>query len=310
MTTGTSGRRQHIIPQQMIRRFAGVDGKLTELIKAGLKIGTRRRAPSSILFHDDFYRDSVGDFDDLLKRIEQNFAPVYPKVIARERLNGQEGAALVDWIASMLVRTQLVSAVMPQLEIGSSSHADLDSLRNAKRLLDNMARSNWFKMYQDLLVRERWIWKHLRLPAEKGQLILTDHPVCMTSFVQENGPVVLVPLTPNSMLLGGAKEAVERMRGVTADSINLFLAGYAHKSMFAGEKRTLERVVFLLSEGSPFPSEQVVAARQPFLGAPHEIRERMINDSEAAGFDFGEALRQQHDIFGRPRWEAGNSPAA
>ena len=63
MCKQATGRRQHIVPQQMIRNFAGDDGKLVEMVKPEFDIGTRRRAPSGILFRDDYYRDTVSDFD-------------------------------------------------------------------------------------------------------------------------------------------------------------------------------------------------------------------------------------------------------
>ena len=48
-----TGKDQHIVPQQMIRNFAGDDGKLIEMLKPELVIATRRRAPKGILFGDD-----------------------------------------------------------------------------------------------------------------------------------------------------------------------------------------------------------------------------------------------------------------
>jgi hypothetical protein len=137
------GPRQHIVPQQMIRRFAGPDGKLIELFKPELRIGTRRRAPSGILFRDNFYKDRVSDFDaELLLRVEQNFAAVYPKVVARERLDGRDGAVLVDWIAAMLVRTELVVRVMPDFDNPTLRAQAQAHLRDAKKLLDNVTRSD------------------------------------------------------------------------------------------------------------------------------------------------------------------------
>lgn len=81
-----SGRKQHLIPQMMIKRFAGTDGKLVELCKPELKIGTRRRSPRGVLFADDYYRDLTSDFDDdLLLEVEQNFAIHYPPMADDEK---------------------------------------------------------------------------------------------------------------------------------------------------------------------------------------------------------------------------------
>src|SRR5438874_9257770 len=100
----STGRDQHLVPQMMIKRFAGDDGKLSELYKPTLAIGSRRRSPKGILYLEDFYRDRVSDFDnEFLKPIEQKFARFYPLLTDKampEPLNGQGGAALVDWIAA------------------------------------------------------------------------------------------------------------------------------------------------------------------------------------------------------------------
>lgn len=55
-TTVGTGKHQHIVPQQMIKRFTATDGKLVGLYKPRLSIGKRRRSPKGILFKDDFYQ--------------------------------------------------------------------------------------------------------------------------------------------------------------------------------------------------------------------------------------------------------------
>jgi len=76
-----TARDQHLVPQMMIKRFAGNDGRLAELIKPNLAFGTQRRAPKGILFGKNFYRDRNSDLDDeLLKPIEQEFALIYPSL--------------------------------------------------------------------------------------------------------------------------------------------------------------------------------------------------------------------------------------
>jgi hypothetical protein len=306
MGENVTGKRQHIVPQQMIRNFAGSDGKLIELIKPTLKIATRRRSPKSILFRDDVYRDSVSDFDaELLTPVEQKFAQVYPRVLERATLNGDEGAALVDWIAAMLVRTQLITGLMPLAP--SDLPADLppqlkDRVAEAKKLLDNMTRSNLFTMYQDLLARQRWRWKFRKFPIPC--LALSDHPVGITSIHQEGGQMVIVPMSSKVVLIGGARDAIERMRDAIAMDYNFFAAAYAHRSVFACERPILEEVVGSLSDTSPFPPERVRAARQPFFGAPHRIRERMKSETMPQDFDPGAALQKHIESFGPPVWEA------
>ena len=105
----------HIVPQQMIRRFANANGELRELHKPSLRLSTKWRRPKGILFGDNYYKDFAGNLDEeLLKRVEQNFARYYP-LFADENLDnhvtdGDAGAALIDWLASLLSRTSLVEA--------------------------------------------------------------------------------------------------------------------------------------------------------------------------------------------------------
>src|SRR4051812_8565459 len=105
-----TGRDQHLVPKMMIKRFSGDDGKVMELIKPSLALGSRRRSPKGILFGEDFYRDHQSDLDEeLFTPIEQRFARIYPLLAedAHPQVTcGKKGAALIDWIASMLVRTR------------------------------------------------------------------------------------------------------------------------------------------------------------------------------------------------------------
>jgi hypothetical protein len=156
-------------------------------------------------------------------------------------------------------------------------------------------------MYQDLLVRERWVWKHKRFPASGPGLVLTDHPVCMTSISESGGQVVFVPLDSQTLLLGGSADLLEPMRHATTDHVNFFLAAYANRHIFAADRPTLERVAFLLSDESPFPRERVLVSRQPLFGLPQRIAERMRTASPPPGFDFAADLRARHETFGPSR---------
>jgi hypothetical protein len=301
MAEHRTGKRQHIVPQQMIRNFAGSDGKLSEMIKPEFRIGTRRRGPKGILFQDDFYRDSVSDFDaELLTPVEQKFARVYPEVLKASRLNGHQGAAFIDWVAAMLVRTQLISAMMPTFPDGLPIPI-AEQLRNAKKLLDNLGRSSLFTVYQDLFARTGWRWKFMRFP--QPCLVLTDHPVGITSIFQEGGQMVVVPLAHNTALIGGARDAIEGMRDATPLDLNFFSVAWAHRYIFASDKAILEAAHAAVGDKSPFPPKLVEAARQPLFGAPQRMRERMRSASMPPNFDFGKALRTHAESFGRYKWE-------
>jgi hypothetical protein len=175
-----TGRRQHIVPQQMIRRFAGLDHKLFGMKKSDLQIEKRKHGPKGILVEDDFYKDTVSDFDaGLLWQIEQKFAHIYSKIVNNEPIDGHGGAALIDWIASMLVRTRLVNILIGTVPNGLPKSIE-EPLRNAVKLFVNVERAELFKLYQDLMTRVGWSWKKRRFPDQC--LILTDHPVCITSI--------------------------------------------------------------------------------------------------------------------------------
>jgi uncharacterized protein DUF4238 len=68
-----TGSKQHFVPQMMIKRFVGDDGKLSELCKPTLTFGSRRRSPKGILYIKDFYKDIFSDFDnEFLTPIKQS----------------------------------------------------------------------------------------------------------------------------------------------------------------------------------------------------------------------------------------------
>ena len=302
-----TGKNQHVVPQQMIRSFAGRDGRLVELIKPALKIGTRRRSPKGILFVDDFYRDCVSDFDaELLTPIEQKFAPVYPRVLDRATLNGHEGAAFIDWISAILVRTQLVTNIAPLVPQGLPG-VIAGPLNEAKKLFNNIMRSDWFTMYQDLLTRRDWGWKFIRFPHPC--FVLSDHPVGITSVQQPGGQMVVVPMSSKVVVVGGARDAIEQMHYTTPTQINFFLAAYAYRSIFAGELATLEAVKASLSNESSFSAELIDAARKPLFGAPERMRRRMKCSPMPVGFDSRAAMRRQIESFGPHAWGVPAAPA-
>jgi hypothetical protein len=268
----TSGKRQHLVPQQMIKRFCGTDGKLVELHKESLRIGSRRHSPKGILYLDDYYRDICSDFDtDLLNTVEQKFAQYYPKIADREepeKLCGDGGSALIDWISAMLCRTQslaIQSQVIVQKELGSVVIIP----ENGLKLLRNIIRSECYNEYQDILIRPQFKWKMKRFP-EGYDIVITDNPVCQTNGLQDGGQATLVPLSKRLILIGGQDKAVEKFREVTIDEINLFLFAWAYKSIYAAEKHTLESIKKML-EGID-NKEWCEAARKPLFGMPERIK--------------------------------------
>jgi hypothetical protein len=271
MTTA-SGADQHLVPQMMIRQFAGDDGKLSELDKPTLVVRRRRRGPKGILFLKDFYRDHVSDLDDeLLKPIEQKFARLYPQLAneAKPKLSGEAGAALVDWVASMLVRTRAyacLSTAVAQKQGGLCSVTwDL-----VPKLMTNIARILWFSEYQDLLSRPNFQWK-LKTYRDEETVVLSDFPVLQTSGTEAGGPVTIIPLTKRRVLFAGSGEAVDRW-DIPAESLNLWLAAYADRSVFAANSKCLERIAEHLRVDCAWSR----AARHPFFGFLDRLPDQKI----------------------------------
>ncbi len=255
---------QHLIPQMMIRRFAGPDGKLSELHKPTLTLGTRRRSPKGILFAQDFYHDRLSDFDDeLLKPIEQKFARFYPSLADNPRpepLSGEGGAALIDWIAAMLIRTRA------HVLLGQAAAKKIGGLPalvwalDSALLKNNIGRSLCFSEYQDLLSRPKVRWKIKTYPSN-DVVVLTDFPVCQTNGIGAGGQVTVIPLSKHRVLFGGTQEAVDRCN-IPVEDLNAFLSGCAEHSIFAADMNTLEVVAHMLRGDD----EWCEAARKPFFG--------------------------------------------
>lgn len=300
-----AGKAQHIVPQMMIRRFAAMDGTLIELHKPTLAVGTRRRHPSGILYRDHYYRDRFGNFDDeLLKSVEQQFARYYPIIadgpadaIAKD---GAAGAALIDWMASMLCRTPSFSALVRA--VVSSRPTDCDDDEFGKALFSfvpdvmvNILRIVQFNEYQDLLSRPGWSWR-LRLFDAGYNLVIMDNPVCIKNGLVSDGLIVLVPLTNRRILLGGLGRAVEECHTWSASSINSFLAAWADRGIFAADRETLNAVVRdLRGEGEIEDQMWCKAARKPLFGLPDRIAAMSIPES----VDVGEFYQSMKDLYGR-----------
>ncbi len=301
MKAQETGKRQHIVPQQMIRRFAGEDGKLVEMVKPEFQVGTRRRSPSGILFRDDFYKYGGGDLDaELLIPLEQNFAKIYDEVLEMKALDTHQESALIAWVASMLVRTQFVND-MPLSWPQYLPRGLINGLTNMKNVVDNHTRVHWYATYSDLFARKDWNWKFYWLSDNDPKIVITDHPVCTTGRLNKNEFMVIVPLAQNVALFGGHEKALEQVAKLSIGHLNFFLASWARERIFAGCKETLELVRWLLSDNSPFDSDLVARARQPFGRIPEHSRISPPNHETANDVNPGKALQAFRDSYGSSR---------
>lgn len=295
MSQHNSGRRQHYIPQMMIQRFAGSDGKLVEMVKPEMRIGTRRRSPSGILYVDEFYQDSVSNLDnDLYANIEQNFARIYDDVLARRHIDGHGGGAFVSWISSMLSRTRLVASVAP-----------MQFIPPAAPIYRNIFRGQMYDFYLDLIVRQEWIWKYRKLRADEPRIVLTDHPVVFARNGAHGPPVIFAPISSDTLLVGGRREDADAMIPVEIVDLNFFLAAHAYRHIFAASIELLESVRSSLFDETR-PLELREAAMKPLNGIRERIRLREIAKELPDNFDGWQAMQDEIETYGRPRWEANS----
>ncbi len=179
-----TGRRDHIIPQQMIKRFADNNGNLWELIKPELKIGTRPKKPRGILFREDYYKDEVGDLDEeFLKPIENRFQRYYPKLAdepwSEKTYSAEIGSAFIDWVASLMCRTQML-VTMTRNAINKDCPPMFKILNIlTPKAIDNLFRTIWFCEHQDFLTRRDFKWKCLNITTDKN-IVITDNPIILS----------------------------------------------------------------------------------------------------------------------------------
>lgn len=301
-------RRQHIVPQQMIRRFTNEHGKLLELYKPTLSIGTRLRSPRTILFRDYYYDDRIASFDEeVLKPIEQKFARHYPEIAEKPWQNkvwpGEVGAAFVDWVAALLCRTGLLVA-MNKILFREENPLLAIAYNNNPALGNNIIRSQMFEQYQDFLSRPLWKWQCRIFPAEsESNLVITDNPVCRVLGFGKAAGTLMVPLSKRRILFGGKSGMVQNCGGLSIRDINFSLAAWAERHIYAADKKTLKDVVTdLCGEGIiTGPPEVLDAARKPSLGLPERI---MVNPAPE-GIILDEFWKNLKDSFGPSIFDSG-----
>jgi len=280
----SNGRRRHIVPVQMIRRFANADGRLFCLNKTTLCIPDRTigNDPRTILYKPNYYRDEAGDLDGTwIQPIEAAFADSYHSLVAASAgdrdLNPTERAAVIQWIACLQCRTELFQESMDTLKASEHmrrrSGAEMSTAAIANRLRRDFAQD-----YERLYTSTGWYWK-MDTFREGRSLILTDHPVCHTTEQEPHGTVVFVPLSKTQILVGGGSTALQQIQAMGVEQVNLFLAAWANRLIYAESVPTLERVaVQLRAAGEP--------ATLPFFG----LIQRMETSPPPAGFAQGGVL--------------------
>ncbi|MFN0007017.1 MAG: DUF4238 domain-containing protein [Planctomycetota bacterium] len=257
----------HYVPIQMIRRFASDDRRgLLELRKPDMIIGTKWRPPKGILFAQDYYKDIGGDIDPFFRRIEQRFArhyAVFVEAPSRRRVSdGVAGAALVDWIASMLSRTSFIVSASTAAALKDNPAAAI-----INHLASNSIRLGWYSQMQDMISRPNFKWASLSFPADEP-VVLSDNPVLITKSSRKGPFVVICPLTKRRVLVGGHRDSIARFRTATPRTLNKFIAAWAGHRIYGCSRAVLEHVVEDLSGHSRWATD----ARKPFCGHVEKIR--------------------------------------
>lgn len=269
-----TGPKQHIVPQQMIRRFANSQNELRGLDKSTLKILRRRFRPKAILWKENYYKDLASDLDaDWLTPIEQRFAKYYPRLADEPWTEvcapTEEGEAFVDWTISQLCRTDFLQNATTNL---LPNHDPLIQVAYLLRptLIQNEIRRGLFEHLKEVYTQPLWKWKVFIVSAD-DEFILTDHPVCTTANNSELGHAVFVPISRKRMIFGGGIKSLELLDRVPVSRINCHLAAWAKKWIYASEEETLRRVVLELDgNGSMTDPHWRERARKPLFGKLEE----------------------------------------
>jgi Protein of unknown function (DUF4238) len=294
-----SGSRQHIVPQQMIRRFANNKGKLFELYKSDLSINRRPRSPKGILFHDEYYKDKITDFDEVVLRpVEQKFASHYAEIAdkpwQRKTWPAEIGAAFINWVASQLCRTRFLIEMSREI-IKQVDPILINAYKTDPKLINNILRYQMFSSYQDFLSRPRWKWKCLIISTQSN-LIISDHPVCYALGFEKGRKALLVPLSKKRILFGGTAETIEKCCQLSVREINFSLAAWSERHVFAADKKTLQHLAADLYGTGIIsgPSEVLEAARKPFFG----LSERIHTNPVPKNVDVNKFWKSLKDSFG------------
>jgi hypothetical protein len=267
-----TGPRQHLVPQQMIRRFANDRTQLRAMRKSTLEILKRPKGPKGILWKENYYKDSAGDLDaEWLTPIEQRFAKYYP-ILADEPWRGgmasrEEGEAFIDWTISQLCRTLFISKMTDSIVV----HKPLlwqAACGLQPKLIHNLIRRQLFGDLKKVFTLPGWKWKCFIINAD-ANLVLTDHPVCSTAVNSPLGHVVFVPLSRTRIIFGGDKDSLARVEALTVLGINRFLAAWAEEWIYAADELTLLGVAReFKGEGSVVDTLWLENARKPLFGLP------------------------------------------
>src|SRR5260370_39824169 len=89
---------------------------------------------------------------------ESYFYPSLAEDAHPQIMCGKKGGAVIDWIASMLVRTRAFALMAQAVDQKESAFGEL-LCQLAPALMNNVLRISWFSELQDILSRPLFRWK-------------------------------------------------------------------------------------------------------------------------------------------------------
>lgn len=282
-------KRQHFISQFTIREFMGDQDRLFCLDKSTLKVTDRQHGcqPKNILNEAYYYTTDTDDFDgDIVSPLEHKLAPICKEIVAEpdRELTTQVMDVLIDWCALSLARSIYFAHVAP-IVYESLSDDDKSKLPEDGRVMILAARRSTYERVRCEMRKMHMMFRFLKSPCPFGYL-LTDQLAAPIPYrrVGAIGPLLL-PLSHNLILVQVPKELADdfyRSLSPTLEWLTLIQCGWAERLIYSADLRSLDRAIFILSEGSgDLPIEMRKRARQPFFGfgSPSELAS-MWSDGE------------------------------
>ena len=265
-------KRDHFVPQLLIRQFMNADGRVFCFDKKHRSIPEREHgnAPKDILHRAQFYTDSLGNLDnELYKRIEREFSPHLVRLLKAPEIAATSagfGKATIEWIAAQATRTPLVPALAEDI---LKRHGPIEVLADEKQrpVLYNCARIQQYQRLIAVMRSPRWRWRMWRA-SPPSCFVLGDHPVCWTTTSMAMGFMLLVPFSPRLMLVGGSDDGHEVFRArEIIRGVNGYIASWADRFVYSSSLQALEAIEQMFkTSGDPEHDEWMRYASGPFHG--------------------------------------------
>lgn len=283
--------RDHFVPRLLIRQFLNERGRAFCFDKRERRIPDRIHGnqPRDILHQKGYYTDTLGSLDDeLYRHIENEFAPHLLAMVRDIRsaiLRPGVTAALQDWVAAQLSRTQLIQLMVTSyLKHRRSEGAAKDPTRSG--FLNSMRLHEYRRELNEIrgcTWRAYWADEH-----EKGQFVLSDQAAIKTPEAWATGTMYIVPLSPTLIVAAGPERGHDALRDPSRNILPLGLNGvamsYAYRFVFSPRLPELESLSSMF-EVTDDPEHQrwMKHASEPCFGLEQSVRDFCDDDTSRGG---------------------------